>query len=268
MSLRTLLLVSCATIALSACSSTGDPNDLPLYGNYENVDNQSLCMGIMAFAADFPKAVWPGKSKGFYGGKKNDLGIKSAALFKIAIKKYGKQDAAERGITGYSSAKSLAYVLGGDAITKALDRCETTVAQALEIDGDYDQFLDHLGETPANPAVADIIPQEDTTKLTSTDVIGETSTPVIDEVLDPIIVVDTEAVVEVNIEQNIIEPAVDSVAETKLTFDRGVVKRMVVKTSDPSILHVKGGDLIAPMADTDENISAGDLNAKWRQKNL
>ena len=157
MRLRTMFLVSASALVLASCASSRGPQDLPLYGNYENVDDRSLCLGMMAYAADFPQAVWPGQSKGFYGGKKEDLGTKSAALYKTTLKKYGKQDAAERGITGYSSARSLAYVLGGGAVQDALGRCEGTVAEALEVDADYQNFLNHLGKAPEKPAVPEIV---------------------------------------------------------------------------------------------------------------
>lgn len=162
MRLQILFLTLCAMLTLNACAT---PGELPLYGNYENIDNQSICMGMLAFSADFPQAIWPGKSKAFYSDKKNTLVIQSTALFKIAIKKYGKQDASERGITGYSSAKSLAYVLGGGAVREALNRCEPTVAQALKVDGSYQDFLNHLG-TVDTPAISEIVPQEVPTSTT------------------------------------------------------------------------------------------------------
>lgn len=155
-----LLASVCMLTLVSACSTTTMPNPTdvpPLYGNYENIDTQSLCLGIMAFSADFPKAVWPNQSKDFYSKKKEHFGIQSAALYKISLDKYGKQDAAERGITGYSSAKSLAYVMGPKAVREALGRCQAVADQALAIDTNYQNFLAHLSEKPSNPSIPEIV---------------------------------------------------------------------------------------------------------------
>lgn len=156
--LSIFLGVSAIALIASGCSTSQGPNDLPLYGNYENVDDQSLCLGMMAFAADFPQAVWPRRSKAFYAAKKEKYGVQSAALYKIAVKKYGKDDAAQRGITGYSSGKSLAYVLGGGAVREALARCQGVADEALAVDAEYQNFLDHLGEAPADPVIPAVVP--------------------------------------------------------------------------------------------------------------
>lgn len=156
MRFKNVLVTFASTLVLAACASTSDPNNMPLYGNYHDVDNQSLCLGMMAYASDFPQTVWPDRTKAFYIEQKEQFGIQSAALYKIVVKKYGKQDAAERGITGYSSAKSLAYVLGGKAVQEALNRCQPVAEQALAVDADYQNFLKHLGEAPEKPAVPEI----------------------------------------------------------------------------------------------------------------
>ncbi|NJO61549.1 MAG: hypothetical protein HC836_25865 [Richelia sp. RM2_1_2] len=161
MKVRTIATTGLVLAALGGCVSTSQES--PLYGEYENIDNQSLCLGIMAFVADYPSVVWLKKSKGFYAEKKEQYGIQSAALYKIAVKRYGKQDAAERGIAGYSSAKSLVYVLGPSAVLEALNRCEPVAQEAVSVDSEYQNFLKHLeSEKPDTSVNPNIVVGDDT----------------------------------------------------------------------------------------------------------
>lgn len=153
-----MLLTICAVGTLGACAMGGGSKEPPLYGNYENVDDHSLCLGMMAYAADFPATVWPNRSKEFYDSKREEIGLQSAALYKITVNKFGKKDAAERGVTGYSSARTLAYVLGPDAVKNAVNRCEPVVAEALKVDAGFQKFVNSIGQGPANPVVPDVVP--------------------------------------------------------------------------------------------------------------
>ncbi len=165
MRLRSLLLVGVAAGVLSACSTFSPKappaQQLPLYGDYKNIDNQSLCLGIMAYAVDFPQTVWLNQTKEFYNARREEYSQQSTALYAIAVKKFGKEDAGKRGIAGYESAKSLAYVLGGEAVQTALSHCQPVAADALTVNKEYESFLKKLRQdAPEKPVIADVVPEK------------------------------------------------------------------------------------------------------------
>jgi hypothetical protein len=179
-------------LAVGGCTTSGGLP--PIEGNHPNVTNQDICTGVYAFASDFPATIWPGRDKSYYQHKRDFYAERSTVLFKVLVDKYGKEDAGSRAKTGYSTAKSIAYVIGGATLIKSLETCEPVYEDALNVSSDYSKFVKNLedgnkkaGLAPAKKPFDDPEPQVNSTTFVPPSAPATVTTePVAPIMVDPI----------------------------------------------------------------------------------
>lgn len=131
-------------LAVAGCATS---NNLSVMGDYEKNDVQGVCAGMLGFAADYPQQIWPTASKDELTEKKAFYVDQSTVLFKALVNKYGKEDASARALSGYSSARSITYVLGGQELEKGLLSCVDAAQSASKTSENYNKFLNTLKES-------------------------------------------------------------------------------------------------------------------------